>query len=368
MGRLGDDSAGSAGRPSDGITFAIPAYNAEATLERTLDSILRQTDSRYRIVIVDDGSTDRTSQIGQGYAQRYPAKIKYVFQENRGIGGARNTGLQMVETAYVSFLDSDDWLMPDYVACVLGCMEAVKEKPEIVMTLPVIWHEQSQTVRDWYDRELFLQVFPRDGCMVEPDRELRLYQFEVNVCRKVLQMDFVRRIGFAFREKVKWEDVCPHFYLLSQCRRCMGVSAGFYYRIGSGTQTTATAGRGRMDIIPVFEDVAGYIGQGHEELIFPAMRVMLRFSFWCIRMADTETRRPLVRGLHQFFQTLPDKYFCILRRECRRQYSRKDALQYALLAAALRWRPCSLPFYDYLWQEICENLIKKLLRAKDGTA
>lgn len=351
-----------------GITFVIPAYNAETTLERTLDSILRQTDGRYRIVIVDDGSGDRTSQIGQGYAERYPDKIQYVFQENRGLGGARNTGLRMVETAYVSFLDSDDRLMPDYVGRILGQIERADEKPEMVMTLPVIWHERSLAVRDWYDRELFLQVFPRDGCMVNPDRELRLYRFEVNVCRKVLQMDFVRRTGFAFREKVKWEDVYPHFYLLSQCRRCMGVAVGFYYRIGSDTQITASGGSDRMDILPVFEDVAGYLEQGHEKLIFPAMRVMLRFSFWCIHMADTETRKPLVQGLHRFFRKLPARYFRVLRRESRRQFSRKDAVQYALLSTALRWKLCSLLFYDYLWQEICEKLVKKALRAKDRTA
>lgn len=350
------------------ISFVIPAYNAELTLERTLDSILRQSDGRWLALIIDDGSADRTAQIGKKYAEKYPQKIRYFFQKNRGLGGARNTGLKLVETAYVSFLDSDDWLMPDYVERILGQIEAAEEKPEIVMTLPVIWHEQSRAVQDWYDRELFLEIFSEDGLVVEPDREPRLYQFEVNACRKVLQTDFVRRICFAFREKVKWEDVYPHFYLLSRCRRCMGVSVGFYYRVGAENQITACTDGGRMDIIPVFGDVVSYIERGHQELIFPAMRVMLRFSFWCIRMADTETRKILVRRLHLFFKKLPDRYFVVLCRESRRQFSGKDAVQYALLSTALRWKPWSLLFYDYLWQEICEKLIKKILKAKDRTA
>lgn len=351
-----------------GITFVIPACNAELTLERTLYSILRQSDGRWQALIIDDGSADDTAQIGLDYAGRYPDKIRYLFQENRGLGGARNTGLKLVETEYVSFLDSDDWLMPDYVERILGQIDVAEEKPEIVMTLPVIWHEQSRAVQDWYDRELFSEIFPEDGFVAEPDRELRLYQFEVNVCRKVLQMAFVRRIGFSFREGVKWEDVFPHFYLLSQCRRCMGIAVGFYYRIGSETQITASTGGDRMDILPVFKDVVDYIEQGHQNLIFPAMRVMLRFSFWCIRMADMETRKLLVRRLHLFFRKLPGRYYRILRRECRRQFPPKDAVQYTLLSAALRQNPWSLLFYDYLWQEICEKLIKKLLKAKDRTA
>lgn len=350
------------------ITFVIPAYNAELTLERTLNSVLRQSDDRYRILLIDDGSVDGTAQIGKEYAEKYPQKIRYFFQENRGLGGARNTGLKLVETEYVSFLDSDDWLMADYVERILGQIEAAEKKPEIVMTLPTIWHEQSRAVQDWYDRELFLKIFPEDGRMVEPEKELRLYQFEVNVCRKVLQMEFVRRTHFSFREKVKWEDVYPHFYLLSQCRRCMGVAVGFYYRIGSETQITACTGNDRMDIVPVFGDVVSYIERRHEELIFPAMRVILRFSFWCIRMADVGTRKPLVKRLHSFYKKLPGRYFRILRRESRRWLPRKDAVQYALLSAALRWKPLSLLFYDYLWQEICEKLVKKVLKAKDRTA
>ena len=100
-------------------------------------------------------------------------KIRYLYQENRGLGGARNTGLGLVETTYVSFLDSDDWLMPDYVERILGRIEEAGERgeqPEIIMTLPVIWNEKSRVAQDWYDRELFLQIFPRDGCVVNPQK------------------------------------------------------------------------------------------------------------------------------------------------------------------------------------------------------
>jgi glycosyltransferase involved in cell wall biosynthesis len=95
------------------ITFVVPAYNTQHTISRTIDSILGQTDDRYRIIIVNDGSTDNTEKICEEYAKKYPQKINYVYQENRGLGGARNHGIQLTDTRYISFLDSDDWLMPD---------------------------------------------------------------------------------------------------------------------------------------------------------------------------------------------------------------------------------------------------------------
>ena len=94
------------------------------------------------------------------------------------------------------------------------------------------------------------------------------------------------------------------------------------------------------------------------------MRVIVRFAFWCIRMADLETREVLVRRVQDFFGRLPRRYRRILLRECIRQYCLKDAVQYALLTAALRYRFCGLIFYDYLPQEICERFFKKILRAQ----
>ena len=92
------------------ITFVVPAHNAEATLERTLNSILNQTDQRYKIVIINDGSTDGTEDICKRYEKTYLDKVTYRYQESKGPGGARNYGMTLVETEYVSFLDSDDWL------------------------------------------------------------------------------------------------------------------------------------------------------------------------------------------------------------------------------------------------------------------
>lgn len=354
------------------ITFVIPAYNVEETIGRTIDSILWQTDDRYQIIIVNDGSTDRTEEICLKYLEENRVKILYVYQENKGLGGARNHGMELTETEYVSFLDSDDWLMPEYVANIMKQVEgtAPEERPEIIMTLPKIYYETSGLISDWYDKLLFGKIFDRDGTVVTPDEYSELYRFEVNQCRKVLSMEFVRRIDFRFREQIKWEDVVPHFYLLSKCKKCMGIgSAGFYYRLGSRNQITAMRGKERLDILTVFDDLLNYAaGENRKDLMFPVMRVMVRFAIWSIRMADTDTRKELVGELHTFFRRVPKAYFIALRKSAGQEYSRADARQYRLFMFAIKYRVFCWIFYDYLFQDMAEKIIKRLLGAEERVA
>ena len=358
------------------LTFIIPAWNAEKTLARTIDSVLRQNDDRYRIILINDGSEDRTEEICLSYLSGNESRIRYVSQRNQGLGGARNRGMELVQTEYISFLDSDDWLMPDYVHRILMQLEELSEPelPDIVLTLPEIWHEGSRAVRDWYDRPVFDRLFPEDGTVIDPSAEADVFQLEVNQCRKVLRTDFVRATGFRFQEKIKWEDLFPHFFLLAHCRRCMGIrSVGFYYRIGSRDQITALRGAERLDILEVFSRLLEWIetecpAEKRNALLFPAMRVMLRFSIWHIRMADPDTRKTLVKALHLFFRRVPGEYCRALAAESRRRYSGADAIQYRLFLFAIRSRVFCHIFCDYLYQDMGERIVKKLPGAKERVA
>lgn len=354
------------------ITFIIPAYNAADTIGRTLDSILYQTDSRYEIIIINDGSTDATETVCKKYSEKRKDKITYIYQENRGLGGARNRGLELAAGEYISFLDSDDWLMPGYVESIVGQLKKIsyEDRPEMIMTLPQIYHEGSRQVSDWYDKALFDQIFNQDGVIVSPQEYKEIYQFEVNMCRKVISLDFIKSINFKFREHIKWEDVLPHFWLLSKCTKCMGIgSVGFYYRVGSVSQITAARGSERLDILTVFDDLAKYISrEQRKDLEFPAMRVMVRFAIWCIKMADIETRGLLVKEVYRFFQTIPKSYYKSLRRESRHEYSKADAIQYWLFSIAINHKAFCWIFDDYLYQEIGEKTVKKLIGGKERVA
>lgn len=352
------------------ITFVVPAYNVENTIERTIESILCQTDEHYKVIIVNDGSTDATEQISLKYVEKYPQKISYIYQSNRGLGGARNHGMELVDTEYVSFLDSDDWLMPEYVENVLAQIKTyIDELPEMIKVLPRIYNENSKVVCDWYDKELFEQIFQREGQIIDPQKEVKIYRTDVSQCRNVFRMEFLKRVCFQFREKIKWEDVYAHFFLLSQCHICMGIkSVGFYYRKGSKSQITETRGKDRMDLLIAYDDLLQYIKRGmfskdvETELIFSSMRIMVSFAMEGVRMADMDTRRELVQNLKLFFRNLPKSFYQNFVRECRKSCTKKENAQYFLFLLAIRNQISSRMLCDYLYKETVEKTIKKILR------
>lgn len=346
------------------ITFVVPAYNSQATIDRTIKSILRQTDDRYKIIIINDGSTDNTESICKSYEKQYPQKITYLLQENRGLGGARNRGLELTQTQYVSFLDSDDWIMPQYVENILCTLEKNTDGlPEIIMTLPQVYNENSKIVTEWYDKKLFEEIFTNDGQCVNPQTDARILQTDVNQCRKLLNMDFVRKTCFRFREHVKWEDVCPHFYLLSKCQCCMGIrSTGFYYRKGNNSQITASRGADRLDLIIVFDELLqilkspGINKVSRMHLRKAAVQLMISFAREGIRMADENTRKKLVIELNRIFRKIPKSWYGSI------NASYREKLRYRLFWAGIRNRIFCKWFFDYIYQYATEEFVKKFIK------
>lgn len=108
------------------ISVVIPAYNAELYLPATLETVFTQTAQPFEIIVVNDGSTDRTEEIALSYVPR----IRYIKQENRGLAGARNTGIQAAAGDWIALLDSDDLMTPEKLSKQKAVIEA---NPDLVL-------------------------------------------------------------------------------------------------------------------------------------------------------------------------------------------------------------------------------------------
>lgn len=106
------------------ISVVIPAYNAAATLGTAIDSILAQSFQPLEIIVVDDGSSDRTGEVAQAYGE----SVTYVRQDNAGPSRARNRGVGEARGEWIAFLDADDWYLPDRL---LTHAEMIRDNPDL---------------------------------------------------------------------------------------------------------------------------------------------------------------------------------------------------------------------------------------------
>ena len=292
------------------ITIIVPAYNVEKYIRECVNSLIHQTRMKHKIVIVNDGSTDRTEEVCMELKKDHEELITYVSQENQGLGGARNTGMKYVDTPYLCFLDSDDWLNSYFIECFSKMIERTDELPDLVFTLPWVYDSVTKCVMEWKDKKLYDQIFEAsDGSskvVTNARKRPELYALEVNACRKIYKTAFLKEQEFQFPLKLKWEDVPGHFQLLHEANTCMALpEVGFFYRVNQGGQITSGGGASRLDMVPIFKQLL----EVQEKFDFNAverayvLRVIVDFSMWSVEVTNQDYIDSLLNGFHDLYKT-----------------------------------------------------------------
>lgn len=104
------------------ISVIVPIYNVEPYLRRCVDSLLGQTYADFEVILVDDGSPDNCGAICDMYEAR-DDRVRVIHKPNGGLSDARNAGLEIARGEYIAFVDSDDWVTPDYLERMLEAMQ-----------------------------------------------------------------------------------------------------------------------------------------------------------------------------------------------------------------------------------------------------
>lgn len=119
------------------LSVIVPVYNVECYLRECIDSILHQDFTDFELILVDDGSPDRSGEICDEYAVK-DHRVWVIHQTNGGLSAARNAGLEMASGDYIAFIDSDDFIAPDFLN---RAMQVFEEQPDTDMVeMPVILH------------------------------------------------------------------------------------------------------------------------------------------------------------------------------------------------------------------------------------
>lgn len=102
------------------VSVIIPSYNHAHFVQEAIQSVLNQNYMDYEIIVIDDGSKDNTRDV----VARYGDQVRYIWQENKGLPGARNTGIKAAKGAFIALLDSDDTWLPEFLATTVARLEA----------------------------------------------------------------------------------------------------------------------------------------------------------------------------------------------------------------------------------------------------
>lgn len=183
------------------ISVIIPVYNVEKYLEYCLTSVINQTYVNNEIILIDDGSTDKSGYICDKWANKYK-NIKVIHQKNKGLSGARNTGLNNANGEYITFLDSDDYIHPQ----MLEILEYGISKENADLSLGFI-----ETVNNFNNS--FSKINDLENYMIRNREEYwhlnyegKSYSAQFIMCTANLyKSDFIRK--FKFIEGITHEDV-----------------------------------------------------------------------------------------------------------------------------------------------------------------
>ena len=137
------------------ISIIVPVYNAEKYLNRCISSLLNQTYYNLEIILVNDGSTDNSKKICENAAKN-DSRIKLINSVNEGVSLARNKGLKEANGDYISFVDSDDYVEPDYVEKMLLTLKS--KKVDIVYCSAVVENINGVFIQREYEKNKLIKI------------------------------------------------------------------------------------------------------------------------------------------------------------------------------------------------------------------
>lgn len=200
------------------VSVIVPVYNYKDIIESCIDSILnQQTKYTFELILVDDGSTDGAADIVDQYQNRKHVKI--IHQQNAGIGGARNTGLNHACGKYIMFADCDDYVHADFIETMLN--EAYHTNNDIVICSYTLIKKKDGKILS--EREI---VCDENNIMGYKDPEDKIMNYQGLPWNKIYKREVFKNVRYI--PGFWYEDTITHFLLFRLCKSFSYVEKSLY--------------------------------------------------------------------------------------------------------------------------------------------
>ena len=219
------------------VSVVVPVYNIMALLERCVKSILDQTYKNLELILVDDGSTDDSGALCDQLAAQ-DSRIFVLHQENQGLSGARNKGIQNATGEYIIFVDADDyWLREDGLEALV---KEVDDTTDMVAFKAVdIWKNEHKTYYPDYDLKTISQIQDTQALFTY---FVRTQRFLMTAWLVLIRKDIIVKNDIYFPLRLIGEDFYWHMHLWQYLTKVKMVNVelyGYYHRPGSITTAAA---------------------------------------------------------------------------------------------------------------------------------
>lgn len=190
------------------VSIIVPVYNVEKYIRKCLDSLVNQTLKDIEIIIINDGTKDKSALICEEYAQ-IDNRIKVIHKENGGLGNARNVGMTYANGEYIGFVDSDDWVDLDYYEKLYN--KAIEENADVCVGGIKVFKNNSYKIK------------------LQPDNFETLFATQGFAWLKIYKRDFVEKYRIQFTEKLYYEDMFFAMMVYLYMSKCAIANETFYY-------------------------------------------------------------------------------------------------------------------------------------------
>lgn len=266
------------------VSVALSIYNVEAYLPKCLDSIINQTYQNLEIILVNDGSPDNSAKIIDSYALK-DKRIKVIPQNNMGLGGGRNTGIDNATGDFITFVDSDDYLAPDFIEYMLD-LES-KTNADIVISKNCF-----TTVNMKQVEQETVEIFSSE----EATKEFFYPNIRLGAWNKMYRMDFLVKNNLRFVPALKTGEGLQFITNAASYVDKVGVGNRkvYVYRLNNTGSATTKANVERQGIGSL--ETMEYIRQ-HLPITSKDVERAYRWHLWncyryCLRqIVDSNTKR-----------------------------------------------------------------------------
>lgn len=218
------------------LSFIIPSYNCQRYLEKCIRSMLHpDLLEQLDIIVVNDGSSDETPQIAEKFVKLYPGTVRLIDQQNKGHGGALNTGCAAAAGKYLKVIDADDWVETENLPTFLAFLESCNS--DVILTHHYTVNISNDEIKNWksYPQQFGVSYTLEQimECPQNFDRSLTFHGI-------TYRTDFYRSRGMQLSEKVFYED---HEFATVPCCHAASVTPLdlyiYHYRIGDVQQSVS---------------------------------------------------------------------------------------------------------------------------------